>query len=461
MAAAHALAAAHRPSAGGDRLPAGSTRWSSDSPACWSSSAADPDVGDLDRYAAVAGRGWPRRRRRSAPRRPAAGVTHVLPVVFDGADLDDVAATVGLTTRPGRRPVVGGRARRGLRGLRPRLPLPHRTPARARRPPPSGHPPDVGPGRVGGGGRRIRRGLSACRPPAAGTCSAGPTESLFDPDRPPHSRVAPGRPGPLRRRRRGRRPRRAGAGRARPAAPGGRRRARASRCSSPGLLDLVQDGGRTRCRPRSGCPGPGRPTPGPWRWSTCCSATIRPRPRSSARPSGPTLRVVGDGHLAVVGRRTGVRRRHGRRPAGARRRRHSRGRRSGGLRRDGCAAACGPTWASPAASPPRGCSAPAPPTSCRVSGPAPLRAGDRLARGRPGRVRGRLDGPRTATAGGPVVLRVLPGPHVIGDDGHRRAVRPADVDRWSVGPDVDRIGVRLAALDGDGRRPGRRGPRPR
>jgi len=83
-------------------------------------------------------------------------------------------------------------------------------------------------------------------------------------------------------------------------------------------------------------------------------------------------------------------------------------------------------------------------------GPGPLRAGDRLARGAPGRPRGRI-GPEPGRPTGPTVLRVVAGPHGSPGGG-------LDATTWRVGSAADRIGVRLEAADGsvlatDGPRP--------
>ena len=77
-------------------------------------------------------------------------------------------------------------------------------------------------------------------------------------------------------------------------------------------------------------------------------------------------------------------------------------------------------------------------------GHGPLHAGDRLARDAPARVRGRLTLPPVPS--GPVVLRVVAGPHAgPGDDGEDH-LRRLIAHRWRVGSAVDRVGVRLLAV---------------
>jgi allophanate hydrolase subunit 2 len=66
-------------------------------------------------------------------------------------------------------------------------------------------------------------------------------------------------------------------------------------------------------------------------------------------------------------------------------------------------------------------------------------------------VRGRLDHPGTGTVGGPIVLRVLPGPHLVGEGPSNDPLFHRMVStRWKVESDLDRVGVRLAALEGAG-----------
>jgi allophanate hydrolase subunit 2 len=88
-------------------------------------------------------------------------------------------------------------------------------------------------------------------------------------------------------------------------------------------------------------------------------------------------------------------------------------------------------------------------------GTGPLRVGDRLARGAPGRVRGHLERKPTSPAGTGATLRVVPGPHATvpdgtGDERFHRLVATT----WRVGDAVDRVGVRLGSYAGPGVGPG-------
>jgi biotin-dependent carboxylase-like uncharacterized protein len=272
-------------------------------------------------------------------------------------------------------------------------------------------------------------------------------ESLFDPDRPPHSRVAPG-------------------DRVRfvvadaetaipPTTPdvADRPLLQADDRPSldvlvPGLLDLVQDFGRVGAA-GLGVPRAGAADPQALALVNLLLGNDADQAGVECTASGPILRVTGDGYLAVVGSGPGsvevrvvgrtvpdaavVPVRDGQVVAV--------GRVAHGLRAYvGMAGGIDTPLLFGSRS------------SDVLSGlgPGALRGGDRLARGRAGRVRGRLDYPGTGTTGGPLVLRVLPGPHVVGDDGSPDPLFDRMVTaRWSVGPDVDRVGVRLAVLDGD------------
>lgn len=70
-------------------------------------------------------------------------------------------------------------------------------------------------------------------------------------------------------------------------------------------------------------------------------------------------------------------------------------------------------------------------------GPGALRAGDVLGLGPPTRPRGRLE--RDPATPGPRLVRVVPGPDELGTD----AVARLAAGVWEVGPDSDRMGVRL------------------
>jgi KipI family sensor histidine kinase inhibitor len=405
----------------------------------------DPDPGDLDRCAA-----WLDRMARDdagALRSVTVGTTHVLPVVFDGADLDEVAAMVGLPPDRVVDLLAAAELEVAFVGFAPGFPyltgLPPELTAVPRRSTPRTTVP--------AGSVAVAGGFASVYPRATpgGWHLLGRTsESLFDPDHPPYSRVAPGdrvhfvatdaatTPGPP------------------PSDGDDRAPLRVDdgpflQVLAPGLLDLIQDGGRIGTAglgvPRAGAADP--------RALTMANLLLGNDPAAASiecTASGPSLRVAGDGHLTVVGAgpesvdvsvdgrsvpdAVVVPVRNGQVI--------SVGRIHRGLR--AYVAVAG------------GLSTP-PLFGSRSSdvlsglGSGALRAGDRLARGPAGRVRGRLDFPGTWTTDGHLVLRVLPGPHVIGDDGSADPLFDRMVaTRWSVGPHVDRVGVRVAAIDGDG-----------
>ncbi len=73
-------------------------------------------------------------------------------------------------------------------------------------------------------------------------------------------------------------------------------------------------------------------------------------------------------------------------------------------------------------------------------GPGPLRPGDRLAIGQPGRPRGLLTPPLAPGPAGPATVRVLAGPHPFA---------PSEIESlvtrtWTVGENSNRVGLRLA-----------------
>ncbi len=403
-----------------------------------------PGVGDLERYAM-----WLEQLARSRAGRSsqlAEGVTHVLPVVFDGEDVEDVAAMVGLTPGQVVDRMIAAPLDVAFVGFAPGFPyLTGLAPELANLP-----RRDTPRTSVPAGSIAVAGGFAAVYPratPGGWNLLGRTAESLFDPDRPPYSRVGPGdrvhfvvadaitTPAS--------------------SASGGTDRSLLVADGGPylevlgqGLLDLIQDGGRIGAA-RIGVPRAGAVD---GRALALANLLLGNDPAAAGiecTASGPTLRVSGDGHLAVVGAApesvdvtvdgrsvpdatvipvddgqvvtVGRLRRGLRAYVGV----------AGGLETPQLFGSRSSDVLS-------------------GLGPGALRAGDRLARGRAGRVRGRLEVPRTGTAGGPVVLRVLPGPHVIG---HDRSPDPLfdrmTSTRWSAGADVDRVGVRLAALDGN------------
>ncbi len=223
----------------------------------------------------------------------------------------------------------GVRARGRLRRVRPRVPLPHRVAARAgrgspvgRRPAPPSRParspwPPASPPSTRG------------RPRGDGTCSAARARSCSTRTTPPLA-GGPGGPRPLHR---GHRPAtsRSPVDTGRPLLDAG-----GGPCLEvlePGLATTVQDAGRR------GVAHLGVPTGGAADGRTAASVhlLLGDEPDTAAAiectATGPTLRMVGDGHVAVVGRGRRCRRRHRRRSGGTRRRRAPRGRRPGRPRR--------------------------------------------------------------------------------------------------------------------------------
>ncbi len=365
---------------------------------------------------------------------PDAAREHVLPVVFDGDDLADVATAVGMDPDDVVALVVGATLDVAFVGFAPGFPyltgLPPELAALPRRATPRTSVP--------AGSVAVAGGFAAVYPratPGGWHLLGRTTEVLFDPEVPPHSRVAPGdrvrfviADG-------------VGDGAAVAAPPSGGRRLLTAdgpclEVLDPGLATTVQDGGR-RGTAHLGVPVAGAADP---RSSALANLLLGNDPGAAVLECtvvGPTLHMVGDGHLAVVGPgRVEVSVDGHPAPDGAvlpvadgqivRI-----GRVDGGLRAYvGVAGGI----ATPRLLGSRSSDV------LTGLGPGPLRPGDRLARGTPGRVRGHLDRPHPPP--GPTVLRVVPGPH--GD------VEGLVEGAWQVGTDSDRIGVRLVAVDGVG-----------
>ena len=395
---------------------------------------ADPvDVADwLDTVASGAGRsvtaGGPGRSR-----------SHVLPVVFDGVDLAEVAAAAGTSAGAVVDLLVAADLEVAFVGFAPGFPyltgLPPELAALPRRPTPRTSVP--------AGSVAVAGGFASVYPRSTpgGWHLLGRTGAvLFDPELPPHSRVAPG-------------------GRVRfvvadpddlgPAVDHGRPLLDAGDgpcldVLEPGLATTVQDAGRR------GVAHLGVPTGGAadGRAAASLHLLLGDDPDTTASlectAAGPTLRVVGDGHVAVVGPTAGavdvtVDGRAA--PTGtvlpvADGQVVRVGRVTAGLRAY-LGVAGGIT--TPVLFGSR--------SSDTLSGlgPGRLRVGDRLARGTPAGVRGRLD-PSPVRRKGPVALRVVAGPHGAAD-GLVGTI-------WTVGAEADRIGVRLSPGDGPGVRPG-------
>jgi len=402
---------------------------------------ADPDAGtDLD-----GATGWLARLAAGSPGGDpptASPTTHVLPTSFGGPDLDEVAGVTGLTVDAVVDLLVGADLEVAFVGFAPGFPyltgLPEALAALPRRATPRTSVP--------AGSVAVAGGFASVYPratPGGWNLLGRTTTSLFDPHHPPYALVSPGDrvrfvavPSPP------------------VASPVDAPRALlgdddrpALVVVEPGLLDLVQDAGRPGSAawgvPRAGAADPHA--------LGLVNLLLGNHPGAAGLEvtgSGPRLRVVGDAHVAVVGAAPGSvevavdgrpvpdaavvpvgdgqevsvgRVRHGLRAyLGV----------AGGL-------------ATPVLLGSR--------SSDLLSGlgPGRLRAGDRLARGTPGRVHGAL-AHRQATSAGVTLLRVLPGPHVPASGPGSDAVDRLTATSWQVGAHVDRVGVHLEPTAGPG-----------
>ncbi|HEY4929780.1 MAG TPA: carboxyltransferase domain-containing protein [Acidimicrobiales bacterium] len=401
----------------------------------------DADEPDVDVVA-----GWVTQVAASAGARPTRDDrqvrTHVLPVVFDGPDLAEVAATVGHPLDRVVDGVVSADLEVAFVGFAPGFPyvtgLPPELAAVPRRATPRTSVP--------AGSVAIAAGFASVYPrstPGGWHLLGRTPTSLFDPDVTPHSLVAPG-------------------DRVRFTVVGDADFADVSIATvrpllgadgpcievrEPGLATTVQDGGRR------GCAHDGVSAAGAADTVALALANLLVGNQSDAAAlectaSGPTLRVVGEGYLAVVGAGPGaveVSVDGHPAPDGAVLAVNDGqvvriGRIGLGLR---AYVAVSGGLATPVLFGSRSSDALA------GLGPGPLRVGDRLARGQPARPRGHLD-PATPSSGNHRVLSVMAGPH--GSPGDGLAGRT-----WRVGVEVDRIGVRLDP--GDGPRLDAGGPR--
>ena len=358
--------------------------------------------------------------------------THVLPVVFDGVDLDEVAAFVGQPVGQVVELMVAARFEVAFIGFAPGFPyltgLPSELADLPRRATPRTSVP--------AGSVAVAAGFASVYPrstPGGWHLLGRTAESLFDPGVPPHSRVAPGD-----------RVRFVSSDQEFPHRSEDDRRTplRADgpclEVLDPGLATFVQDGGRRGCA-HLGVPAAGAADPHSLALANLLVGNTADAAALECTASGPAFRMVGDGHLSVVGARSGAiditvdghpvvdgtvlpvadgqvvrvgRVRHGLRVYVAV---------AGGLATD-------VVFGSRSSD------------TLAGLGPGPLGVGDRLARGTPGRTRGHLaqpDSPET----GPTVLRVVAGPHGSPEGGLAATT-------WSVGAEVDRIGLRLDAAIG-------------
>ena len=380
--------------------------------------------------------------------------TLVLPTTFDGPDLDAVADAARCTTDRVVALLTSTELTVAFVGFAPGFPyltgLPAELAAVERRPTPRSTVP-AGSVAVAGGFASVYP-----RPTPGGWHLVGHTATeLFDPVSPPYARVLPGD-----------RVRFADAGRA--AAPSRHRSgavperpplaahgARFVEVLEPGLLSLVEDGGR-RSLAAQGIPRSGPCDPDTMRLANRLVGTRDRAAAIECTASGPTLRCTGDFHLAVVGSvADAVDVRVDGRPVGTD---------AVVPVRDGQTVAVGRVrvglrvylsvaggFATPVTAGSRAADL------LSGLGPGPLAAGDRLECGPPtAPPRGLLSRPTGALPdrGAPTILRIVPGPHGAGGG----ALQWLTATTWRVGGDSNRIGLRLA--DPSGRDPVTPGPVP-
>ncbi len=384
-------------------------------------------------------------------------ITHLLPVVFDGDDLDEVADLIGASRHRVVDLLVGAELEVAFVGFAPGFPyltgLPPELAGLHRR-----HTPRTA---VPAGSVAVAGGFASIYPrstPGGWHLLGRTTEILFDPDVPPYSRVSPGdkvrfhavdsptvgvHPAT-----------------ATPTANATTTTADplhpvlapddgpALEVLDPGLLSIVEDAGR-RGVAGLGVPASGAADP---RALDLVNLLLGNEPGTAAiecTALGPTVRVVGDGHIAVVGVVKGAVdvRVDGRAVTDATVIPVADGQVvSVGRIRHGLRAYLGVAGGllTPMLFGSRSSDVLA------GLGAGPLRAGDRLVRGRPGRVRGHLNMPAAPAVGTPVTLRVMPGPRLSlgASPGHKSALESLVSTVWDVAHHVDRIGVRLSATDG-------------
>jgi KipI family sensor histidine kinase inhibitor len=371
-----------------------------------------------------------------------------IPVTFDGPDLEAVAALCGCSPEGVAGLLCGTDLRVGFVGFAPGFPylvgLPPALAAIPRRDSPR---PSVDAGSVA-----VAGGFASVYPrstPGGWMLLGQTTTRLFDPSRPPYALLRSGDtvrfsiledsdaglPGGS-----GRAPRALETSSARTPLPA--RGDRFIAVLEPGLLSLVEDGGR------HGLAGLGIPRAGP-----ADPETMRLANRLVGNPDGeaaievtaigPRLRFAGDAHIAVVASGPdGVDIRIDDRPVATdvvvpvhNDQELTVGRVRQGLR--AYLAVSG------------GIDVPLV-VGSRSSdllsglGHGPLVAGDRLDLGTPVRPRGQLAPPLEPAVGqGPTVIRVLTGPHLRGP----AAASPLAARNWTVGEASNRIGLRLDQVD--------------
>ena len=348
-----------------------------------------------------------------------------IPVCFDGADLDEVAASASMTSDAVVAALLGAELTVAFVGFLPGFAyldgLPEALAAVPRRPTPRTSVP--------AGSLALAGGFAAIYPQASpgGWHLLGRSAmALFDPDTAPYAALAPGdgvrlravtEVGPMPTR--SRVPLRSGA-------------ARRADVVAPGLLTTVQDLGRVGVA-ALGVPRAGAADPAPLRAANRLAGNADGDGVIEITASGPRLRFHHDAHVAVVGQvdlridgrpvdvDTVV-------PVGAGQelsvgavRDHLRGYLavSGGFDVE-------PVFGSRSSDVLTGL------------GPGPLAAGDVLGLGPPTRPRGRFD-PAPGGHRGAGVVRVMAGPDAL----HTDAVERLATEAWEVGEASDRMGVRL------------------
>ena len=369
------------------------------------------------------------------PRPPGSvGRTHVLPVVFDGADLAGVASMLGTSAEEVVGLLVDADLEVAFVGFAPGFPYLTGLPAPLASLPRRATPRTS----VPAGSVAVAAGFASVYPrstPGGWHLLGRTTASLFDPDVPPHSRVAPGD-----------RVRFTGIeGAPAPTGPGHPQaddRRAPLECDGPhlailraGLATTVQDAGRVGCAPL-GVPAAGAADPRALALANLLVGNPAGAAALECTAQGPSFVVAGDGHVAVVGVEPGaVEVTVDGHPVAdstvvpvADGQVVDVGRIRAGLR---AYVAVAGGLATPVLFGSRSSD------TLAGLGTGPVVTGDRLARGEPGRARGRLE-PDT---GRTTVLRVVPGPHGSPADG--LADSP-----WSVGAEADRIGVRLDGAAG-------------
>jgi len=399
------------------------------------------------------------------PARGAAGQV-VIPVSFDGPDLGAVAVGLGTTPRAVVEALTGATLEVAFVGFSPGFPylvgLPTALASVPRRDTPR---PSVPAGSVAVGG-----GFASVYPQSTpgGWMVLGRTSlRLFDPHRPPYALLRAGdtirftaEPG-------SRVPAGATARAPDPVGtttdgPGGVRRPllvnrgdRFAEILEPGALSLVEDQGR-RSVAGQGVPRAGPADPEAMRLANRLAGNPDDAAAVEVTAAGPSLRFTGDAHVTVVG--VGL--------EAVDVLVDGRGVGSGTVVPvvDGQVVSVGRVRAGLRAylavaggfDIPLAVGSRASDMLCGL-GPGPLRAGDRLGLGPPGRPLGLLSPPGIAFGSGRrPVLRVLPGPHRVSPDRWRRLLSGP----WTVGAASNRVGLRLESTADRPERPPATGPAP-